>query len=61
MLRVKSCNIKHNSEIVFRYFARAVNSNLQDVIDKFFMLSVVIRGDVVNGKIRDPPRRQDPS
>ena len=27
MLHVKSCNVKHNSESVFRYFASAVNSN----------------------------------
>ena len=27
MLQAKSCNVKHNSESVFRYFASAVNSN----------------------------------
>ena len=27
MLHVKSFNVKHNSESVFRYFASAVNSN----------------------------------
>ena len=27
MLHVESCNVKHNSEIFFRYFASAVNSN----------------------------------
>ena len=27
MLHVKSCNVKHNSESVFRYFLNAVNSN----------------------------------
>ena len=27
MMNVESCNVKHNSESVFRYFARAVNSN----------------------------------
>ena len=27
MLHVKRCNVKHNSESVFRYFASAVNSN----------------------------------
>ena len=27
MLNVKSCNVKHNSESVFHYFASAVNSN----------------------------------
>ena len=27
MLQVKSCNVNHNSESVFRYFASAVNSN----------------------------------
>ena len=27
MLHVKSCNLKHNSESVFRYFASAVNSD----------------------------------
>ena len=37
MLRVKSCNVKHNSESVFRYFASAPNGN-----QKIFMLSVVI-------------------
>ena len=26
-MNVKSCNVKHNSESVFRYFASAVNSN----------------------------------
>ena len=45
MLHVKSCNVKHNSERVFRYFASAVGSNyrLQNVIEKIFMLSVVIQ------------------
>ena len=45
MLHVKSCNVKHNSERVFRYFASAVNSNytVQNVIEKIFMLSVVIQ------------------
>ena len=44
MLHLKSCNVKHNSERVFRYFASAVNSNyrVQNVIEKIFMLSVVI-------------------
>ena len=27
MLHVKSCDVKHNSESVFRYLAGAVNSN----------------------------------
>ena len=27
MLHVKSCNVKHNSESVFCYFASAVNSS----------------------------------
>ena len=27
MVHVKSCNVKHNSESVFRYFASALNSN----------------------------------
>ena len=27
MLRTKRCNVKHNSESVFRYFASAVNTN----------------------------------
>ena len=27
MLPVKSCNVKHNSESVFRYISSAVNSN----------------------------------
>ena len=27
MLQVKSCNVNHNSDSVFRYFASAVNSN----------------------------------
>ena len=45
MLHVKSCNVKNNSERVFRYFASAVNSNyrVQNVIEKIFMLSVVIQ------------------
>ena len=45
MLHAKSCNVKHNSENVFRYFASAVNSNLEyknNVLEKIFMLSVVI-------------------
>ena len=44
MLRLKSCNVKDNSERVFRYFASAVNSNyrVQNVIEKIFMPSVVI-------------------
>ena len=44
MLHVQSCNVKHNSESVFCYFASAVNSNyrVQNVIEKIFMLSVVI-------------------
>ena len=44
MLHVKSCNVKHNSERVFCYFASAVNSNyrVQHVIEKIFLLSVVI-------------------
>ena len=45
MLRVKSGNVKDNSERVFRYFASAVNSNykVQTEIEKIFMLSVVIQ------------------
>ena len=45
MLHVKSCNVKNNSERVFRYFASAVNSNyrVQNVIEKISMLSVVIQ------------------
>ena len=45
MLHVKSCNVKHNSESAFRYSASAVNSNyrVQNVIEKIFMLSVVIQ------------------
>ena len=44
---VKRCNVKYNSESVFRYFASAVNSNQRtkcdiDVIEKIFLLSVVI-------------------
>ena len=27
MLHVKSCNVKHNSESIYRYFASAVNSD----------------------------------
>ena len=27
MLHVKSCNVKHNSESAFHYFANAVNSD----------------------------------
>ena len=43
MLLVKSCNVKYNSESVFRYFASAVKSNWStNVIEKIFMLSVVI-------------------
>ena len=39
MLLVKSCNVKHNSGRVFRYFASAVNSDyrVQNVIEKIFM------------------------
>ena len=42
---LKSCNVKHNSERVFRYFVSAVNSNyrVQNVIEKIFMLSIVIQ------------------
>ena len=46
MLHVKSFNVKHNSESVFRYFASAVNSNwhgVQNVIEKIYMPSVVIQ------------------
>ena len=45
MLHVKSCNVKHNSESAFRYSASAVNSNyrVQNIIEKIFMLSVVIQ------------------
>ena len=45
MLHLKSCNVKHNSERVFCYFASAVNSNyrVQNVIEKIFMPSVVIQ------------------
>ena len=45
MLRVKSCNVKDNSERVFRYFASAVNGNykVQAEIEKIFTLSVVIQ------------------
>ena len=40
---VKSCNVKHNSESVFRYFASAVTvTRVQNVVEKIFMLSVVI-------------------
>ena len=43
MLHVKSCNVKHNSESVFRYFASAVKvTRVQNVIEKILMLSVVI-------------------
>ena len=41
MLHVKSCNVKHNSESVFRYISSAVTT-VQNVIEKIFMLSVVI-------------------
>ena len=41
MLHLQSCNVNHNSESIFCYFARGVNSNLQNVIEKIFMLSVV--------------------
>ena len=45
MLRVKSCNRKHNSERVFCYFSSAMNSNyrVQNVIENIFMLSVIIQ------------------
>ena len=45
MLLVKSWNVKHNSERVFRYFASAVNSDyrVQNVIENILMLSVVIQ------------------
>ena len=43
MLHVKSCiNVKHNSESVFLYFSSAVN-RVQNVIEKIFMLSVIIQ------------------
>ena len=38
-MTVKSCNIKHNSESVFCYFASA--TRVQNVIEKIVMLSVV--------------------
>ena len=41
MLHVKSCNVKHNSESVFRYISSAVTT-AQNVIEKIFMVSVVI-------------------
>ena len=42
-LHVKICNVKHNSESVFRYFASAVTvTRVQNVVEKIFMLSVVI-------------------
>ena len=44
MLNVKSCNVKHNSESVFHYFTSAVTvTRVQNVIEKIFMLSVVIQ------------------
>ena len=45
MLHVKSCKVQQNSESIFRYFATAVNSNykVQNVIEKIFMLSVIIQ------------------
>ena len=41
MLLVNSCNVKHNSERVFRYFASAVNSDyrVQNVIEEIFSYS----------------------
>ena len=36
MVHVRNCDVKNNSESVFRYFASAVNE-----IEKIFMLSVV--------------------
>jgi len=44
MLHVKSCNVKHNSESVFLYFASPEKTvtRVQNVIEKIFMLSVVI-------------------
>ena len=49
MLLVKSCNLKHNSESVFRYFASAVNiTRAQNVIEKIFILSVVIEASRKN-------------
>ena len=45
MLQVKSCKVKQNSESIFRYFATAVYSNykVQNVLEKIFMLSVIIQ------------------
>ena len=38
------CNLKHNSESVFRYFASAVKiTRIQNVIENIIMLSVVIQ------------------
>ena len=34
MLQVKSCNVKHTSESVFRYFASAVNNNQSTKCDR---------------------------
>ena len=43
MLHVKSCNVRHNSESVFRYFASTVTvTRVHNVIEKIFMLSAVI-------------------
>ena len=40
---IQHCSVKHNSESVFRNFPCAVNSNYsKNVIEKIFMLSVVI-------------------
>ena len=50
MLHLKSCNEKHNSESVFRYFASAVIvTKVQNVIENIIMLSVVIQ-DVATKK-----------
>ena len=46
MLHVKNCNVKFNSDSVFRYFASPVIvtrvQNVIMVIEKIFMLSVII-------------------
>ena len=45
MLQVKCCNVKHNSESVFRYFASAVNSSYSTKCNRkdLYAISVVIQ------------------
>ena len=44
MLQVKSCKVKHNFEsVVFHHFASVKVTRVQNIIEKIFMLSVLIQ------------------